>query len=153
MIRISRKGCFFTLAFIIVLWYGIDHLGFLSKSELASGTVVGDSVTYTAYKGGSHPWFHHPVIEFTFKGRSFSFPATAFSSLKLYDECTVLFDKKSPPDAYEYSFAGYWEWGLMWVVFSFGTLLFIFFRLFKKNEVLVLTPKKIYIGKSFAKEE
>jgi hypothetical protein len=132
MIRLRRHQLFLIGVSVIVLFYFLNKAWFIFQSETTIGTCSEYEIIFPEGRQ-NNPDRYHSIIRYEVGGKEYEIRGTENIKLEKNEIVTVIYKKKEPSEAYQYSFFGFWYYGILYSVLSFLLLTLICFGAFEKH--------------------
>ncbi|MFL5752366.1 MAG: hypothetical protein ACJ76F_03090 [Bacteroidia bacterium] len=132
MLILKRHQLFLTGVSLVFLFYFLNKTWFLIGSETTPGTCTEYDVIYPEGRSKDPDRFF-PIIEYSVNGKNYKL--TGIEDLKLDEEesITVIYKKNDPARAYQFSFFGFWYYGILYGALSIIALTILCYGAFEKH--------------------
>lgn len=149
-LKISRKILLLSGFIIIALYFSLNRINDISKSEFSCGTIIG--VKEWRNKIFPEDSEEAPIVQFFYKNEEIIFDAKRNIKYENGEEVKVIFRKKTPNNAKIYSFTGYWLEPI--IICLLPTILYsaLILSLIGKTDFIIFSFKEFNIYKKSDKK-
>jgi hypothetical protein len=143
--RLSKTATWLSGIAIMFAIYGLNRGLFLLKAKHTWGDVLATDYYYYRKSNTSSNSYQ---VQFFYDNRYYVFWSSQFSGRTYNNQVPVVFNPDNPNNAYEYSFGGFWLWGIIIIAIAFVPWSAASLSFIGSDERLVIGWKKFRVEKN-----
>ncbi len=137
--RISRHQLFIAGLMIIALFYGLNKFSFLSGASYTLGKFTGYSIVYST-KNHEQVQNFWPLIEYQVAEKKYELHGVEYVKYDKGSNVKLVYQSSDPSLAYEFSFFGFWYYGILYSVIAVILLTIACYGLLHERHLILLRP-------------
>lgn len=132
MLVLKRHQLFLIGVTLIALFYFLNKTWFIIQSATTTGICDEYEIIYPEGRQ-FNPDRYHSIIHYTVDGKEYEIRSVENVKLEKNEAVTVIYNRKDPSDALQFSFLGFWYYGILYSILSVLLLVLICYGAFEKH--------------------
>lgn len=135
MLLLKRHQLFLTGVAIVCFCYLCSKAFFLIGSATTQGSCNEYDIIYPEGKTKDPDRFF-PIIDYTVDGKAYQLTGVENLKLKPNEKVTVIYKRNNPVNAYQFSFFGFWYYGILYSALATILLTITCYGIFEKGQTI-----------------